>query len=57
MMFLGITRSIRADIFLIWTDVARTNIAWTNVNFIVGSVLVVPKMLTLKFHQNQVNNS
>ena len=24
------------EIFLIWTNVARTNVAWTNVNLIVG---------------------
>ena len=29
-------RSVTAEIFLIWTDVARTNVAWTNVNMIVG---------------------
>ena len=40
------------DIFLIWTDVARKNVAWANVNLI-----VVPRMLPLKFHQNRVSNS
>ena len=28
--------SVIAEIFLIWTAVARTNVAWTNVNLIVG---------------------
>ena len=26
--------SVTAEIFLIWTNVARTNVAWTNVNLI-----------------------
>ena len=34
--------SVTAVIFLMWTDVARTNFAWTNVNLILGSVLDVP---------------
>ena len=29
-------RSVTAEIFLIWTDVARTNVAWTNVTATVG---------------------
>ena len=28
--------SVTVEIFLIWTNVARTNVAWTNVNLIVG---------------------
>ena len=28
-------RSVRTEIFLIWTIVARTNVAWTNVNITV----------------------
>ena len=28
--------SVTAEIFLIWTNVPRTNVAWTNVNLIVG---------------------
>ena len=28
-------RSVTAEIFLIWTNVARTNVAWTNVTTIV----------------------
>ena len=43
---------VTAEIFLIWTDVARSN-----VNLTVGSVLDVPRMLPLKCHQNQVSNS
>ena len=49
--------SVTAEIFLIWTDVARTNVAWTNVNLIVGSILDVPRNLPLKFHPNRVSNS
>ena len=29
-------RSVTAEIFLIWTNVARTNVAWTNVTMTVG---------------------
>ena len=29
-------RYITAEIFLIWTNVARTNVAWTNVTLTVG---------------------
>ena len=29
-------RSVIAEIFLIWTNVARTNVAWTNVTVTVG---------------------
>ena len=29
-------RSLTAEIFLIWTDVARTNVAWTYVTVNVG---------------------
>ena len=28
--------SVRAEIFLIWANVARTNIAWTNITITVG---------------------
>ena len=28
--------SVRAEIFLIWTNVAKTNVAWTNVTVTVG---------------------
>ena len=28
--------SVKAEIFLIWTNVARTNVAWTNVTVTVG---------------------
>ena len=48
---------VTAEIFLISTDVARTNVDWTNVNLMVGSVLDVPRMLPLKFHQKRVSNS
>ena len=30
--------SVTAEIFLIWTNVIRTNVAWTNVTMIVGIV-------------------
>ena len=49
--------SVTFEIFLIWTDVARTNVAWANANLIVGSVLNASRMLPLKFHQNRVSNS
>ena len=28
--------SVSAEIFLIWTNVVKANVAWTNVNFIQG---------------------
>ena len=31
-----IVEPVTAEIFLIWTIVARTNVAWTNVNMTVG---------------------
>ena len=30
--------SVRAEIFLIWTNVAKTNVAWTNVTVTVGKM-------------------
>ena len=50
-------RSVTAEIFLICTDVARTKVAWINVNLIVGTVLDVPRMLQLKFHHNWYSNN
>ena len=44
--------SVTFEIFLIWTDVARTN-----ANLIVGSVLDAPRMLPLQFHHNWFSNS
>ena len=49
--------SVTAEIFLIWTNVARTNVAWTNVNVTVKSVQNGHKNLPLKFGQNRVGNS
>ena len=31
-------RSVRAEIFLIWTNVAKTKVAWTNVTVTVGQL-------------------
>ena len=47
--------SVTAEIFLIWTNVDRTNVAWTNV--IMTAVKDGPRKLLLKFGQNQVSNS
>ena len=47
--------SVTVEILLIWTNVARTYVAWTNVTM--ESVLDVPMSLHLKFHQNRVSNS
>ena len=49
--------SVTAEIFLIWTNVARTNVAWSNVTAIVEIFQDSPKNLHLKFCQNQVSNS
>ena len=40
-------RSVTGEIFLIWTNVTRTNVAWTNVTVTVGI-----RNLLLKFGQN-----
>ena len=48
--------TITADIFLIWTNVARTNLAWMNVTMTVG-IEDGPRNLPLKFGQNQVVKS
>ena len=50
-------RSVTAEIFLIWTNVARTNVALTNVTKQLESVLDVPRNLPLKFGQNRASNS
>jgi len=31
-------RSVTAEIFLIWANVARTNVAWTNITATVGKL-------------------
>ena len=49
--------SVSAEIFLIWTNVARTNVAWTNVPVIVKSVQDGPRKLSIKFGQNRFSNS
>ena len=30
--------SVKAELFLIWTNVTRTNVAWTNVSVTIGMV-------------------
>ena len=40
---------VTAEIILIWTNVARTNVAWTNVTKQLESVKDVPRNLPLKF--------
>ena len=49
--------SVTDEIFLIWTNVARTNVAWTNVTVYLKSVQDSPMNLRLKFRQNWVSNS
>ena len=48
---------VTAEIFLIWTNGARTNVAWTNVTCQLESVKDGLRNLPLKFGQNGVNNS
>ena len=43
--------------FLIWTNIARTNVAWTNVTQQMASVKDGPRNLPLKFGQNRVSNN
>ena len=47
--------SVTAEILPIWTNVARTYVAWTNVTVIVGIFKDVPRNLPLKFGQNYVS--
>ena len=48
---------ILAEIFLIWTNVAGTNVARTNVIVTLESVKKGPRNLTFKFGQNRVSNN
>ena len=48
--------SVTAEIFLIWTNVARTNIAWTNVTVTVGICLRWSQE-PLMFVHNRASNS
>ena len=41
-------RSVTADIFLIWTNVARTNVTWPNVTWELASVKESPRNLPVK---------
>ena len=50
-------RYITAEIFLIWTNVVRTNVAWTNVTLTPKICSFGPRNLPLKFGQNGVSNS
>ena len=40
-------RSLTAEIFLVWTNVARTNVAWINITTIY--VMESPRNLPLRF--------
>ena len=49
--------SVKAEIFLMWTNVARTNVTWANVPQTVGICSECSQEPPLKFHQNRVSNS
>ena len=49
--------SVRSEILLIWTNVPRRNIAWTNVTVTTKICSRCPNNLLLKFGQNRVSNS
>ena len=49
--------SVIAEIFLPWTNVARTNVAWTYIPLQLASVKYVPRNLNLKFGQNRVSKN
>ena len=49
--------SVTAEIFLIWTNVSRTNVAWTNVVLAVENVQYGPRNLPFKFGQSRASNS
>ena len=48
--------SVIAELFLIWTKVAKTNVAWTNITLI-ASVKDGPRNLPLKLGQNWFSKS
>ena len=48
---------VRTEIFLTWTNVARTDVAWTNVTMRVGICQSWSQEPTLTFGQNLVSNS
>ena len=47
--------SVTAEIFLIWTNVAKTNVDWTNIAIMV-KVKVGSRKLPLKFGQHRVSS-
>ena len=49
-------RSVTDETFLIWTNVARTNVAWINVTMTIATVKDGPKKLPLKFDQSLISN-
>ena len=49
-------RSVTAETFLIWTNIARTNVAWISVTMTIGFVKDGPRNLPLKFGQNLISN-
>ena len=48
---------VPAEKILIWTNVARKNVAWTNVIVTLEYVQEGPRKLTFKFGQNRVSNN
>ena len=49
--------SVTSEILLIWKNVARTNVVWTNVIMTLDPVIDVPRNLPLKFDLNWASNS
>ena len=49
--------SVLVEILLIWTNVARTYVAWTNVTMKLASVKFYPRYLPIKFGPNGFGNS
>ena len=49
--------SVTGEIFLIWANVAKTNVSWTNVTGKLASVKGGPRNLPLKFGLNMVSIS
>ena len=49
--------SVTAEVFLLWTNFARTNVDWTNVTVRIGICQNGLWNLPLKFGPNQATNS
>ena len=47
--------SVRAEIFLLWKNVARRNVTWTNITLTFEIGQECPRKLAFNFCQNRIN--